>query len=70
MCGDIDILLSHTEGNLHQQYLSTLLNKLKDVNLITDDLITVDNEAQRKYMGMCKLPNEGSKVWNSRGILI
>lgn len=61
MCGDIDILLSHTEGNLHQQYLSTLLNKLKDVNLITDDLITVDNEAQRKYMGMCKLPNEGSK---------
>ena len=61
-CGDIDVLVSHANDKEHEGFLFSLLKKLKEVKIITDDLITVENEAQKKYMGLCKLPDEGSKV--------
>jgi len=60
-CGDIDVLLSHPDGHSHRGLLKILITKLKEENLITDHLITVDNEEQRKYMGLCKLPVPESK---------
>ena len=62
MCGDIDILVSHPDGRSHKGFLVILLEKLKEEGLVTNDLITVENDEQRKYMGLCKLPLEGSKV--------
>ena len=48
---------SRNESN---DFLYCVLNRC--IGLITDDLITVDNEEQRKYMGVFKLPGEGQKV--------
>ena len=61
-CGDIDLLVSHPDNKSHQGFLIALLDALKKKGLITDDLITVQKEEQRKYMGLIKLPEENSKV--------
>ena len=61
-CGDIDVLFSHPKDNLRKAFLISVLDKLKKVGLITDDLICVETQEQHKYMGVCKLPRDGSKV--------
>ena len=61
-CGDIDVLFSHPDDALRKSFLKSVLEHLKDIQLITDDLICVKTQEQRKYMGVCKLPKEGSKV--------
>ncbi|XP_029649514.1 DNA polymerase lambda-like [Octopus sinensis] len=56
-CGDIDILISHPDGESHQGLLSRLLSQLKEIKFITDDLIEIEeNGSQRKYMGVCLSP--------------
>lgn len=61
-CGDIDILFSHPNDELRKSFLKAVLDKLKEDGIITDDLICVQSEEQRKYMGVCKLPGENTKV--------
>ncbi|XP_066927392.1 DNA polymerase lambda-like [Clytia hemisphaerica] len=60
-CGDIDVLFSHPNDELRKSFLRAVLEKLKETNLITDDLICVNSEEQRKYMGVCRLPRENAK---------
>ncbi|GAB1607669.1 DNA polymerase lambda-like [Argonauta hians] len=56
-CGDIDILISHPDGESHLGLLSQLLPQLKEVKFITDDLTEVEeNRSQMKYMGVCLSP--------------
>lgn len=61
-CGDIDILISHPDNRSHYGFLITLLDRLKERKLITNDLITVQKDEQRKYMGLIKLPGDNRKV--------
>jgi len=60
-CGDIDILISHPDNRSHYGFLITLLDRLKERKLITNDLITVQKDEQRKYMGLIKLPGDNRK---------
>lgn len=56
-CGDIDILISHPDGESHQGLLSRLLSQLKEIKFITDDLTEIEeNGNHRKYMGVCLSP--------------
>ena len=61
-CGDIDVLFSHPNDELRKSFLRAVLQKLKETKLITDDLICVNSEEQRKYMGVCRLPRQNAKV--------
>jgi len=61
LCGDVDILISHPDGRSHKGFLLKLIEALQKKGLITNDLITVDNEEQRKYMGVFKLPGDNRK---------
>ena len=54
--------MSHLDNKSHQGFLIALLDALKKKALITEDLIIVQKEEQRKYMGLIKLPEENSKV--------
>lgn len=61
-CGDIDVLFSHPDDASRKSFLMLVLDKLKETKLITDDLICVESQDQRKYMGVCRLPKDGAKV--------
>jgi len=61
LCGDIDILVSHPDGRSHKGFLQKLLFRLREIELVTDDLINVENGEQRKYMGVCRLKGDGRK---------
>jgi DNA polymerase lambda len=60
-CGDVDVLVSHPDGRSHQGALQKILEHLKSKGFITDDLVSVHNSEQNKYMGVCKLPEGESK---------
>ncbi|XP_065071348.1 DNA polymerase lambda-like isoform X1 [Rhopilema esculentum] len=60
-CGDVDILMSHPDGRSHKSFLKRIIDALQKKGLITNDLVTVDNEEQNKYMGVFKLPGESRK---------
>ncbi|CAF2100482.1 unnamed protein product [Rotaria magnacalcarata] len=69
-CGDIDILITFKDGkrHLHESILSPLIDKLKAIEFLTDDLInhsetsssTGNNSEQMTYFGVCRLPEPGS----------
>eukprot|EP01089_Gocevia_fonbrunei_P009432 TRINITY_DN21732_c0_g1_i1.p2 TRINITY_DN21732_c0_g1~~TRINITY_DN21732_c0_g1_i1.p2 ORF type:complete len:240 (-),score=35.40 TRINITY_DN21732_c0_g1_i1:54-773(-) len=57
-CGDIDILVTHpeyTKSSKDPNYLSRIVNKLHGIKFLTDDL----SMGKKKYMGVCKLEDEG-----------
>lgn len=61
-CGDVDVLVTHPDGQSHETVFQPLLNKLRETGFLTDDLVTQeDNGNQKKYLGVCKLPGEGQK---------
>jgi len=61
-CGDVDVLVTHPDGKSHIGLFSKLLAKLKQSGFITDDLVTAEESGnQKKYLGVCRLPEENSK---------
>lgn len=62
MCGDVDVLITHPDGKSHEGVLCKILQILHESNFLTDDL-AVPHEvgSPRKYMGVCRIPEEGSK---------
>nr|WKN12663.1 PolL [Haplophryne mollis] len=56
-CGDVDVLISHPDGNSHKGVFSKVLQSLRDSGFLTDDLVSnEENGEQKKYMGVCSLP--------------
>ncbi|XP_033976674.1 DNA polymerase lambda-like [Trematomus bernacchii] len=57
-CGDVDVLITHPDGKSHKGVFSKLLQSLRDSGFLTDDLVShEDNGEQKKYMGVCRLPD-------------
>ncbi|XP_009875636.1 PREDICTED: DNA polymerase lambda [Apaloderma vittatum] len=56
-CGDVDVLVTHPDGQSHRGVFSKLLDSLRRSGFLTDDLVTQeDNGDQKKYLGVCRLP--------------
>lgn len=63
-CGDLDVLITHpTESD--DETLSTvfrsLIADLHSKGFLTDDLTFQHDGNQRKYLGVCKLPNSDDR---------
>ncbi|XP_009636402.1 DNA polymerase lambda isoform X2 [Egretta garzetta] len=56
-CGDVDVLVTHPDGQSHRGVFNKLLDSLRRSGFLTDDLVTQeDNGDQKKYLGVCCLP--------------
>ncbi|XP_067156257.1 DNA polymerase lambda isoform X1 [Apteryx mantelli] len=56
-CGDVDVLVTHPDGQSHRGVFSKLLDSLRRSGFLTDDLVSQeDNGDQKKYLGVCRLP--------------
>ncbi|CAN9509939.1 unnamed protein product [Ophioblennius macclurei] len=56
-CGDVDVLITHPDGVSHKGVFGKLLQSLHASGFLTDDLVShEDNGEQKKYMGVCRLP--------------
>ncbi|KFQ18043.1 DNA polymerase lambda [Merops nubicus] len=56
-CGDVDVLVTHPDGQSHRGVFSKLLDSLRRSGFLTDDLVSQeDNGEQKKYLGVCRLP--------------
>ncbi|XP_010134245.1 PREDICTED: DNA polymerase lambda [Buceros rhinoceros silvestris] len=56
-CGDVDVLVTHPDGQSHHGVFSKLLDSLHRSGFLTDDLVSQeDNGDQKKYLGVCRLP--------------
>nr|WKN12661.1 PolL [Chaunax abei] len=56
-CGDVDVLISHSDGKSHKGVFNKVLQSLHDSGFLTDDLVShEENGEQKKYMGVCCLP--------------
>ncbi|CAF4099457.1 unnamed protein product [Rotaria sp. Silwood2] len=65
-CGDVDILITHTDGISHQGLLIPLVDSLRKSGFLTDDLVLSDKYEEDsgshvKYFGVCLLPGENRK---------
>lgn len=61
-CGDVDVLVTHPDGNSHKGIFGKLIDGLKMRGFLTDDLVSQeDSGSQKKYMGVCCLPGPGRK---------
>nr|XP_005023247.3 DNA polymerase lambda isoform X1 [Anas platyrhynchos] len=56
-CGDVDVLVTHPDGQSHRGVFTKLLDSLRRSGFLTDDLVSQeDNGEQKKYLGVCRLP--------------
>ncbi|KAM5271824.1 DNA polymerase lambda [Ctenodactylus gundi] len=61
-CGDVDVLITHPDGQSHQGIFSPLLDSLRQQGFLTDDLVShEENGQQQKYLGVCQLPGPGRR---------
>ncbi|XP_047007136.2 DNA polymerase lambda isoform X2 [Ictalurus punctatus] len=61
-CGDVDVLITHPDGQSHKGVFSKVLQKLHQSGFLTDDLVShEENGEQKKYMGVCVLPGPGQR---------
>ncbi|XP_028830667.1 DNA polymerase lambda isoform X2 [Denticeps clupeoides] len=61
-CGDVDVLISHPDGKSHKGVFSKLLHVLHQHGFLTDDLVShEENGEQKKYLGVCRLPEPGRR---------
>nr|XP_006131802.1 DNA polymerase lambda [Pelodiscus sinensis]XP_014433361.1 DNA polymerase lambda [Pelodiscus sinensis]XP_014433362.1 DNA polymerase lambda [Pelodiscus sinensis]XP_025044785.1 DNA polymerase lambda [Pelodiscus sinensis] len=61
-CGDVDVLVTHPDGQSHRGVFGGLLDSLRRSGLLTDDLVSQeDSGAQKKYLGVCRLPGPGRR---------
>ncbi|KAF2077331.1 hypothetical protein CYY_001334 [Polysphondylium violaceum] len=56
-CGDIDILFTHSRGEILQGFLSRLVKKLEVAGLLKDHLTNAKTDSD-KYMGVCQLNSD------------
>ncbi|XP_056626806.1 DNA polymerase lambda isoform X2 [Triplophysa dalaica] len=56
-CGDVDVLITHPDGESHKGVFSKVLHLLHQSGFLIDDLVShEENGEQKKYMGICLLP--------------
>ncbi|TRY92324.1 hypothetical protein DNTS_029281 [Danionella cerebrum] len=56
-CGDVDVLITHPDGESHKGVFNKVLHLLHQSGFLTDDLVShEENGEQKKYMGICCLP--------------
>lgn len=61
-CGDVDILITHPDGESHKGVFSKVLHFLHQSGFLTDDLVShEENGEQKKYMGICRLPGPSQR---------
>ncbi|XP_040461489.1 DNA polymerase lambda isoform X3 [Falco naumanni] len=61
-CGDVDVLVTHPDGQSHRGVFSKLLDSLHRSGFLTDDLVSQeDNGDQKKYLGVCRLPGPAQR---------
>lgn len=61
-CGDVDVLVTHPDGESHKGVFRKLIDGLKLQGFLTDDLVShEENGNQKKYMGVCRLPGPGQR---------
>jgi len=61
-CGDVDVLVTAPD-NRGRDVFRGVLGVMRDRGFLTDDLVTQeDNSGQHKYLGVCRMPGEGSKT--------
>ncbi|XP_076001624.1 DNA polymerase lambda [Genypterus blacodes] len=61
-CGDVDVLITHPDGESHKGIFSKLLHSLHQSGFLTEDLVShEENGEQKKYMGVCHLPGAGRR---------
>ncbi|XP_030308980.1 DNA polymerase lambda isoform X2 [Calypte anna] len=61
-CGDVDVLVTHPDGQSHRGVFSKLLDSLHRSGFLTDDLVNQeDNGDQKKYLGVCRLPGPAQR---------
>ncbi|KAM6066805.1 DNA polymerase lambda isoform 4-T8 [Chlamydotis macqueenii] len=61
-CGDVDVLVTHPDGQSHRGVFSKLLESLHRSGFLTDDLVSQeDNGDQKKYLGVCRLPGPAQR---------
>lgn len=61
-CGDVDVLVTHPDGQSHRGVFGNLLDSLRRSGFLTDDLVSQeDSSSQKKYLGVCRLPGPGRR---------
>ncbi|TSK17976.1 DNA polymerase lambda [Bagarius yarrelli] len=61
-CGDVDVLITHPDGESHKGVFSKVLQILHQSGFLTDDLVShEENGEQKKYLGVCVLPGPGQR---------
>lgn len=61
-CGDVDVLITHPDGNSHKGVFGKILQYFHESGFLTDDLVSnEDNGEQKKYMGVCRLPGDNQR---------
>ncbi|XP_077981265.1 DNA polymerase lambda-like isoform X2 [Glandiceps talaboti] len=61
-CGDVDVLVTHPDGKSHKGIFQKLLDGLRAMGFLTDDLVSSEDAGeQKKYLGVCKLPGENRR---------
>ncbi|XP_065263813.1 DNA polymerase lambda isoform X2 [Emys orbicularis] len=61
-CGDVDVLVTHPDGQSHCGVFGKLLDSLRRSGFLTDDLVSQEDSGnQKKYLGVCRLPGLGRR---------
>ncbi|CAM2117891.1 unnamed protein product [Caretta caretta] len=61
-CGDVDVLVTHPDGQSHRGIFGKLLDSLRQSGFLTDDLVRQEDSGnQKKYLGVCRLPGPGQR---------
>uniref|UniRef100_A0A8C3SKR7 DNA polymerase n=1 Tax=Chelydra serpentina TaxID=8475 RepID=A0A8C3SKR7_CHESE len=61
-CGDVDVLVTHPDGQSHRGVFGKLLDSLRRSGFLTDDLVSQEGSGnQKKYLGVCRLPGPGRR---------
>ena len=60
-CGDLDILITHEDDGAIEGLFQKLLADLHKIGFLTDDLSIQRDGRQQKYLGVCKLLENGAK---------
>ncbi|XP_050371844.1 DNA polymerase lambda-like [Argentina anserina] len=61
-CGDLDIVITHPDGNSHKGFLPKYVNHLKDMKFLREDLVFVTHSEEGTdsgvdtYFGLCTYP--------------
>ncbi|XP_043375861.1 DNA polymerase lambda isoform X2 [Dermochelys coriacea] len=60
-CGDVDVLVTHPDGQSHRGIFGQLLDSLRRSGFLTDDLVRQEDSGSQKYLGVCRLPGPGRR---------